>query len=106
MARKALLLLFILILNGCENSPAHRINSCEQSGGSDSFCFAKEFNYEKNNPLPTSQFKDELILNDGYELQNAIKIHPHHRKKIDLSEDVPTEWSIESSSDSMNTVDP
>lgn len=39
-------------LIGCTNSPAHRIEVCEQNGGTPEACRMAEIEHEKANPLP------------------------------------------------------
>ncbi|HDS4345604.1 TPA: hypothetical protein QH074_004293 [Enterobacter hormaechei subsp. steigerwaltii] len=64
-------------LAGCTNSPAHRIDVCEQSGKSHADCVAAEWAYEAAHPLATSTDStaadQRAAVQDAYNRQAARK---------------------------------
>lgn len=69
-----------VILVGCVNSPAHRIEQCEKQGVDEATCIAREWDYEKLNPLPVY---DTSHYDPGAALASSFNAPVSRKKSTD-----------------------
>ncbi|WP_233149095.1 hypothetical protein [Shimwellia pseudoproteus] len=74
------------MLSGCANSPAHRIADCEKQGGDEATCTAREWDYEKANPLPTY---DTSRYDPAAALESSFNAPASHKKSDSKSDSEP-----------------
>ena len=90
-----------VILVGCVNSPGHRIEECEKQGGDEATCTAKEWDYEKVNPLPTY---DTTRYDPAAALESSFDAPASHKKSDSKSDQESDTGSASESTTGSTTV--